>query len=93
MKPLIQINDEVREMNDEEFAEYEAAQAERESQAVVVKAAEVRAERNQKLKDSDFSQLPDSPVDKAAWATYREELRNIPEQDGFPNEVAWPVQP
>lgn len=93
MRPLIQINDEVREMNDEEFAEFEAAQAEREAQAVVIKAAEVRAERNQKLKDSDFSQLPDSPVDKAVWSVYRQELRDVPSQEGFPNEVVWPDQP
>lgn len=96
MRPLIQINDEVREMNDEEFAEFEAAQAEREAQAVVIKAAEVRAERNQKLKDSDWTQLADatlSPETIEAWAAYRQALRDVPSQAGFPMEVVWPTQP
>ena len=52
--------------------------------------ANVRAKRNQLLIDSDWTQLSDSPVDKAAWATYRNALRNIPQQAGFPFNVTWP---
>jgi hypothetical protein len=53
----------------------------------------VRAKRNQLLADSDWTQLADSPVDKDAWAVYREVLRNLPEQAGFPYSVQWPVSP
>lgn len=58
-----------------------------------VKAAEVRAERNDKLTASDWTQVADAPVDKAAWATYRQALRDISEQSGFPWNVTWPDDP
>ena len=32
-------------------------------------------------------------MDQAAWATYRQALRDVPEQDGFPEEVTWPSKP
>lgn len=60
------------------------------------KAAAVRADRNTRLADCDWTQLSDCPLsdaDKAAWATYRSELRNVPEQSGFPWDVTWPSQP
>jgi hypothetical protein len=55
--------------------------------------AEVRAKRNQLLSASDWTQVADAPVDKAAWATYRQALREIPQQEGFPATVVWPTQP
>lgn len=58
--------------------------------------ANVRYDRNRRLADSDWSQLPDSPLDadtKAAWATYRGELRAVPEQAGFPWDITWPEAP
>jgi hypothetical protein len=57
------------------------------------KAMAVREQRNQKLKDSDWTQLADAPVDKASWAAYRQELRDISAQPGFPWTVDWPVAP
>ena len=56
-------------------------------------AAEIRTERNSKLTQSDWTQVADTPVNKAAWATYRQALRDIPNQAGFPNAVTWPVEP
>jgi hypothetical protein len=56
-------------------------------------AAEVRTERDAKLVSSDWTQVADAPVDQAAWATYRQALRDIPEQAGFPNTIDWPVAP
>lgn len=53
----------------------------------------VRNTRNSKLTESDWTQVTDAPVDQAAWATYRQALRDIPEQAGFPNEVTWPTEP
>lgn len=96
MKPLIQINNEVREMTDEEFAEFEAAKLQEQEQALLLKADEVRAERNQKLKDSDWTQLADATLtdeNKLLWAEYRQALRDVPQQEGFPLEVIWPTQP
>ena len=56
-------------------------------------AKSVRDTRNQKLKDSDWTQLIDAPVDRQAWVVYRQELRDITSQAGFPWDVQWPVQP
>jgi hypothetical protein len=59
-------------------------------------AAEVRAERNRRLTDSDMTQLPDAPVDvelKNAWRAYRQALRDIPDQEGFPYSVTFPEKP
>jgi hypothetical protein len=56
-------------------------------------AAGIRLERDAKLTQSDWTQVADAPVDQAAWATYRQALRDIPEQSGFPNEVNWPTEP
>ena len=57
------------------------------------KAGQVRAERNSKLSASDWTQVADAPVDKAAWATYRQALRDISAQPGFPWNVTWPDDP
>ena len=57
------------------------------------KAISVRAERNSLLAASDWTQVADTPVDRAAWATYRQALRDVPDQTGFPDAVAWPVAP
>ena len=53
----------------------------------------VRSERNSKLAASDWTQLADSVVDKTVWATYRQALRDVPSQSGFPWDVTWPAQP
>jgi hypothetical protein len=51
----------------------------------------IRSARNELLKDSDWTQLSDSPVDKTAWATYRQELRDITKQVD-PFNITWPKQ-
>lgn len=53
----------------------------------------VRSDRDQKLADSDWTQVADAPVDQAAWAAYRQALRDITGQEGFPYNVIWPTQP
>lgn len=58
------------------------------------KANDVRQERNQKLTACDWTQLPDvDPAISSAWAPYRQALRDVPEQPGFPDNVQWPVPP
>ena len=56
-------------------------------------AAAVRADRNARLAACDWTQVADAPVDKAVWATYRQELRDISSQPGFPWEITWPDAP
>ena len=53
----------------------------------------IRRQRSHKLAGSDWTQVADSPVDKAAWAAYRQGLRDIPTQSGFPWDVTWPQEP
>ena len=60
------------------------------------KAKQIRTERNAKLAECDWTQLNDTPLDntaKVAWTTYRQVLRDITAQAGFPNSVIWPVKP
>jgi hypothetical protein len=56
-------------------------------------AKSVRTTRGEKLKDSDWTQVADATVDKAAWAAYRIALREVPDQAGFPWTIDWPVNP
>ena len=49
----------------------------------------IRAQRNRLLVASDWTQLPDAPVDAAAWGTYRQALRDITTQDN-PFSIVWP---
>lgn len=57
------------------------------------KAVEVRLERNAKIALTDWTQLSDALVDKAVWATYRQALRDITSQAGFPWTITWPDAP
>ena len=57
------------------------------------KANEVRYRRNMLLTQSDWTQLADAPVDNLAWAVYRQSLRDITLQAGFPFTVDFPVAP
>ena len=59
----------------------------------IVYSQKAREKRNKLLVESDWTQVADAPVDQAAWATYRQALRDITAQDGFPKEVNWPVEP
>lgn len=56
-------------------------------------AAQVRAQRNRLLAESDWTQVEDAPVDKTVWAAYRQELRDITNQPGFPTDVTFPSSP
>jgi len=54
--------------------------------------ANVRLERNRRLAACDWTQLPDSPVDKTLWATYRQQLRDVTQQSD-PFNIVWPLDP
>jgi hypothetical protein len=54
----------------------------------------IREERDYRLTKSDWTQLPDVPVSlKNLWAPYRQALRDLTLQSGFPFNVVWPVPP
>ncbi len=62
----------------------------------VIKARIVRSDRDQAIAQSDWTQMPDVSLtaeQKAAWADYRQALRDVPEQPGFPWSVQWPAKP
>lgn len=54
----------------------------------------VRETRNMMLKESDWSQGKDIPdTISTPWATYRQALRDVPTQVGFPWNIDWPTKP
>lgn len=59
----------------------------------VDKRQEERNVRTSLLNKCDWTQLADAPVDKAAWATYRQALRDVTAQAGFPWTIIWPDVP
>jgi hypothetical protein len=60
------------------------------------KAGETRFKRNQRLAATDWTRLDDAPLtteQRAAYAVYRQQLRDLTNQPGFPWEIPWPIQP
>ena len=57
------------------------------------KWSSVRAQRDQLLSQSDWTQVADAPGDKAAWATYRQALRDLPSTSTDPDALTWPTSP
>jgi hypothetical protein len=58
--------------------------------------AQIRQRRNEALQQSDWTQVNDvnlTVVEIDAWKTYRQALRNLPTQKGFPSNVVWPLAP
>ncbi|MDC0117578.1 phage tail assembly chaperone [Flavobacteriaceae bacterium] len=49
--------------------------------------------RNELLQASDWTQVSDAPVDHAAWAVYRQELRDLPANTEDPRNPVWPTRP
>ena len=57
-------------------------------------AASIRSTRDSKLADCDWTQTNDSPLKaESTWTTYRQSLRDVPTQAGFPHNVTWPTKP
>ena len=49
--------------------------------------------RNTLLEKSDWTQVPDAPVDRSAWAAYRQQLRDLPANTEDPANPVWPIPP
>lgn len=59
-------------------------------------ADEARTQRDKLLSETDWTQVLDAPIDAAtreAYRAYRQALRDLPEQDGFPGTITWPELP
>jgi len=50
-------------------------------------------ERNARLAETDYVALPDTPEMSEAMRTYRQALRDVPAQSGFPSDITWPEKP
>ena len=90
-KPLKMVNGVVMDMTDEEIAEREEQQARWE-----LDFTSVRNERDSKLFHSDWTRLDDNGLSdekKAEWATYRQELRDLPSKHSKVSEVVFPTPP
>lgn len=90
----IAYRDGVEQMDGKWYTKYSVADLDAEGIAAkdAEQAKSVREQRNQKLKDTDWTQVADAPVDQAAWSAYRQALRDVPSQVGFPWDVQWPVE-
>ena len=65
-------------------------------EATADQSKKARLERSMRLMMSDWSQLPDvilSDELKTNWFIYRQSLRDITAQEGFPWEIVWPIIP
>ena len=54
---------------------------------------QIKLWRNAELVRTDWTQIADSPADKAAWAIYRQSLRDLPAQGGKADDAEFPTQP
>jgi len=76
----------------EEEAEWDAMEAQYASETDTREAEKVRQERNQLLQQTDWMAGSDVTMSDD-WRTYRQALRDVPLQEGFPNDVIWPTEP
>lgn len=66
--------------------------AERAARLVEEQKLSVREKRNKLLKETDWRASSDLTL-STEWATYRQALRDVPSQDGFPHTITWPSEP
>ena len=84
------------EFSADDYAQYEQDMIEAENLRLRNLPIQIRAKRDRLLKESDWTQYPDSPLNveqKQEWAIYRQALRDIPSQAGFPTDVQFPAAP
>lgn len=80
----------------EEESEYDTRKIAWAVGAIDRKVAQVRAQRDAKLLATDWrviKAMESNQLQNFAWVAYRQELRDITLQPGFPDDVTWPVEP
>ena len=87
--------DGVQEIDGQWFTKYSVAEIDDEAKTAkdAEQAKSVRTQRDEKLKATDWTQVSDAPVDKTVWATYRQALRDLTKESGFPWDMTWPTEP
>lgn len=91
--------DKIAKMREEDIARMNANNAKSESERGPVPTAEddmivIRAERDRRIAETDWTQLPDVPDEtKSKWQAYRQELRDVPQNNTDPANVVWPTKP
>lgn len=65
----------------------------REREELELAHRKLRRQRRALLEQSDWTQMPDAPVDQAAWRVYRQALRDLPANTPDPRNPTWPEPP
>ena len=87
-----------RELQGEELESYLADKAISDAEALIQLTAQMRNYRNEILMRCDWTELPSAALrlnaaKVTAWATYRQTLRDVTTQTGFPWTITWPDAP
>ena len=87
--------DGIEEIDGQWFTKYIAVEPDAAGKARMdaEQAKAVRSTRNKSLAECDWTQLADAPVNASAWAVYRQQLRDVTTQQGFPWDISWPQEP
>ena len=80
------------EFTEEEYAEYEANLPNVEASYQEHLRKTTRAERDLKLAATDWRAGSDLTMSDE-WKAYRQALRDVPAQEGFPDNITWPSEP
>lgn len=88
----------IREATAEELTDILEREERGARDALAYHTSVMRQQRTDLLAASDWVELPSatarlSAEELSAWGTYRQALRDVPTQEGFPNEIVWPAQP
>lgn len=91
----VAFRDGVQQIEGQWFTKYSVADMEQDAKDALdaQQAASQRAYRNTLLSDCDWTQLQDAPGNQQAWANYRQALRDVTKQTGFPWDIQWPEKP
>jgi hypothetical protein len=84
------------EQNGQWYTSYVIADVNADARTAIdnAEATSVRQARNDKLTKCDWTQTSDCPLtNKTEWATYRQALRDLTKQNGFPWSITWPDEP
>lgn len=87
------VNGVLVDMSPDEEAAFLAEQQAWETGSFDRAMASLRAERNKRLSDCDWTQIADAPADSLAWANYRQALRDLPQNTEDPYNPIWPIPP
>ena len=92
----VAFRDGVEQRDGQWFTKHSVADMEQEAKDALdaQQAKSLREERNRKIAETDWTQGKDIPDNiSSKWAVYRQALRDVPAQAGFPWDVQWPTQP